>query len=455
MARDLAVKGLAFIGWIILARLLDPATFGLFAVAAFALSIFALFSQLGLGASVVRDRDDISQARLDALFTLQLALVIVLAGLMVLSAPLIETLTGSEGAGWLTVALAGALLLLSLRSVPGAMQERDLAYGAPVLADLVSQIAFWLSAILLAWAGWGIWSAVVAVLLSSLLGTLALFVRTRWRPRLNFDWRGLRGDTTFGLMYASQALSHTLKYASLPVLGGVLYGGVAVGYLTWAHQVAALPGQLSQLVGRVSYPALAQLQDRRAEFAVMATSSLQWVCLLLFPVFAVVGGLAPQIAGFVYGPQWLPAADTLTILAASMAVSAAVGVMLPALYSLGDGRAGTIISLGWVVLTWVPAAALSAAGLGFDSIAWAYLMSSIVAFAATLYAWQREGVRGLARVLPVPILSAVVAGLLLRAQAPNLIHDLLTLIAVALPVFLAALSVNLLAARWMGSKAGG
>ena len=47
--RDIALKVLAFAGWIILARLLDPATFGLFAVASFTLSVFALFSQLGQG----------------------------------------------------------------------------------------------------------------------------------------------------------------------------------------------------------------------------------------------------------------------------------------------------------------------------------------------------------------------------------------------------------------------
>ena len=443
VARDVATKVLAFVGWVLLARLLDPATFGLFAVASFALSIFALSSQLGLGAAVVRDRQEVSRSRLDALFTMQLLAVTCIALLMVALAPLVAGWTGSEGAGWLTVALAGALALLSLRSVPTAMQERDLAYGAPVMSDLVSQISFWLAAIALAWMGWGVWSAVVAVLASSGLGTVALIARMRWRPRLNWDWRGLRGDTVFGLMYSSQALSHSLKYAVLPVLGGTVYGGTAVGYLTWAHQVAALPGQLSQLVGRVNYPALAHLQEQREAFARLSATSLKWTCKLLFPVFAVLVGLAPQVTEYVYGAKWLPAAGTLALFSASMALSAAAGVLLPALYSLGRASVGTALSLGWVALTWALAGAFALAGVEFDAAAWAYLVASGVALVAVMYAVRHLGLASLLGAMAVPAASGLALGAGLWLLGPALVHDLVTLILAGGVGAIATLIVNM------------
>ena len=430
VARDLAVKLLAFVGWVLLARLLDPVTFGLFAVASFVLSIFALFSQLGLGAAVVRERQEVARSRLDALFTLQLVATSCIALVIMALAPFVAGWTGLEGVGWLAVALAGALVLLSLRSVPTALQERDLAYGAPVLSDLVSQVSFWLAALALAWAGWGVWSAVIAVLLSSALGTAALMARTHWRPRLNWDWRGLRVDTIFGLMYASQALSHSLKYATLPLLGGAVYGGLAVGYLAWAHQVAALPGQLSHLVGRVNYPALAYLQAQRDEFTRLAGASLKWTCKLLFPVFALLVGLAPQVTEHIYGAKWLPAAGTLAILSASMAISAAAGVLLPALFSLGRGNAGTAVSMGWVGLTWVLASVFVAAGVGFEAIAWAYLLASVAALLATLYAVRHLGILHLLGAMAMPTASGISLGVLLWLVGPALVHDLATLLLV-------------------------
>src|SRR5207253_5098296 len=53
-ARELVIKLLALAGWIVLARLLDPPVFGLFAIANFSVNVFVLFSEVGLGAALVR-----------------------------------------------------------------------------------------------------------------------------------------------------------------------------------------------------------------------------------------------------------------------------------------------------------------------------------------------------------------------------------------------------------------
>src|SRR5215211_918570 len=70
--REFAVKALAFGGWIVLSRLLDPPTFGIFAITSFALNLFILLSEVGLGASLIR-QPDVSNNDLSALFTYQLA----------------------------------------------------------------------------------------------------------------------------------------------------------------------------------------------------------------------------------------------------------------------------------------------------------------------------------------------------------------------------------------------
>lgn len=447
--RDVALKLLAFGGWIALARLLDPATFGLFAVASFALSVFALFSQLGLGASVVRDRGEVDRRRLDALFTLQLAVVAVFAVIMLAVAPALATATGDAGVGWLVGALAAALVLLSLRSVPAAMQERDLAYGAPVLADIVTQVTFWAIAIGGAWAGWGIWSVVASVLASSALGTVVLLRRTRWRPALSFEWGAVRGEALFGLMYASQSLAHFAKYAMLPGLGGPLYGGTAVGYLTWAHQVAALPVQLAAPVSRVAYPALAHLQHSGVEFARLAADTLGWTCRLTFPVFAVLMGLAPEVTLYVYGEQWLPAVGTLGLLAASMALGVPVSVLVPALYSLGRGRAGMAVSLGWTALTWVAALGFAAAGMGYDALAAGYVVGSAGALVAVLYTLRELGAARLVRAMSVPTVTGMAAALAAYA-ASGLVDGLVSLLAVGGAIGAATLAANLWPERWRG-----
>jgi O-antigen/teichoic acid export membrane protein len=248
-------------------------------------------------------------------------------------------------------------------------------------------------------------------------------------------------------MYAGQSLSHSLKYAILPGLGGPLYGSTVVGYLTWAHQLAALPNQFSQLVSRVNYPALSHLQHERDRFDSLAAESLAWTCRLVFPAFAVLIGLAPQITEHVYGEKWLPAVPALVLLSFSMALSCVAGVLLPALYSLGRERTGTTIALGWTALTWLIAGVLAFAGFDFNSIAWGYLMASAIALVCTLYALRDLGVAGLLVPLVLPALTAGAIMLILWLFGPGLVHNLLSLVIAAVLGGALALAVNLWPAR--------
>ena len=168
----------------------------------------------------------------------------------------------------------------------------------------------------------------------------------------------------------------------------------------------------------MNYPALSHLQDHRDRFAGLAADSLAWTCRLIFPVFAVLIGLAPQVTEYVYGAKWLPAVPTLVILSLSMAVSCVAGVLLPALYSLGRERAGTTIALGWTALTWIIAGALAVAGLDFNSIAWGYLAASIVALVFIVYVLRDLGLGNLLGPLPLPTLTAIGTGWPYGSLAP-------------------------------------
>ena len=66
--REVAVRLVSFVGSIILARLLDPVAFGLYAIALFVVQLCELFSRFGLGAAFVRQPGDLSVRDLAALF---------------------------------------------------------------------------------------------------------------------------------------------------------------------------------------------------------------------------------------------------------------------------------------------------------------------------------------------------------------------------------------------------
>lgn len=443
VGRELAIKLLAFAGWVVLARLLDLSTFGLFAVSSFAVNLFVLVFEVGLGASFVRDKD-VDQHELAALFTYQLLWVVLLAALVAGGWPLLSAvLPGLPDGGLVVPALALSFVIISLRTVPSILTQRRLAYGPLVISDVLAQASYWIAAIAAAFAGLGVWSVVAACLAFSTVGTFVLFTRVGWMPSLSLDWRGLHSRARFSLSYQGQQAASVIKYAMLPALGGMAGGISGIGYVTWAHQIAVVPIQLTQLVSRVSFPAMSRLQDNHGALALMAGAILKWTCRLTFPACALLIGLGPQLTEYIYGAKWLPALPVFYLFAANTAINAPVGVLLPMLYALERGAQAFRILVGMVVLTWLSGLAFIALGWGIQSVAMGFLVGMIAAFLAVLYEVRDFKYLHPLRAMLLPAISALVGAILLQLFASSFVHGLPALVAVGAAAGAVMLGVNL------------
>jgi O-antigen/teichoic acid export membrane protein len=280
------------------------------------------------------------------------------------------------------------------------------------------------------------------MIVSTALGTSLLYASTRWRPHPSFAWSSVSSNFQFGAMYQGQAVAHFAKDSLIPALGGVLYGSSAVGYLTWASQLAYVPLVLTTLVARVSYPALARLQYDTAVFLQMLESVLKWTARVSLPVFAVLAALTPQIIQYVYGSKWLPAERSLYLLYPNMILGVGTGVLMPALYSRGRASTGLRISLAWAAATWVVAALVAAMGVGLESIAIAYTVGTLFALVLIVAQVRKIGNIRLARAVAVPAMTSISLVLLLRFTSQFLSIGLLPLVLAGLMSALLGMSIN-------------
>src|SRR5437879_3062865 len=87
MARQVFLQIFNFAGGVVLARTLDPAHFGLFAIAAFLVEFCALVADCGLAASFIQRGEAPAERELQVAFTLQQAVVTALVAGLWLAAP--------------------------------------------------------------------------------------------------------------------------------------------------------------------------------------------------------------------------------------------------------------------------------------------------------------------------------------------------------------------------------
>ncbi|MBF8258742.1 MAG: undecaprenyl-diphospho-oligosaccharide flippase, partial [Actinobacteria bacterium] len=86
--RQLVIKTVFFLGNVLLARILAPQVFGIYAIVAFVVQFFSTFGNVGLGAALIQKKGELSGEELSTAFWFQQMLVGVVAVLIVLTAPL-------------------------------------------------------------------------------------------------------------------------------------------------------------------------------------------------------------------------------------------------------------------------------------------------------------------------------------------------------------------------------
>lgn len=346
---QLAVFG----GGIALRRRLEPADFGAFAIAQFALSFLAFFGDAGLGAALIQKKQEPTERELSSVWLLQLGASLCVVALLFAGAPLLvkfwPDMDQTRGV-WLFRALSLGLLLTSVRVVPAILMERNLEFGRLAFLEVALSVAFFGTAVGLAYAGLGVMSLAFAVLAQGGVGVIAAFALKPWRPKAIFDREALRPILRFGATYQAKNVVGFLTSAITPVYGGRALGQAGLGFVNWAQDTSLFPLRLVELIGRVSFPLYSRLQDDRAAFAQALGRAIHICATGTLLYIAIVFGLGPALVHVVFTDKWMPALPLVYVISAAMALGFLTPVVATALDALGRPQVTMRLSVMTAVL---------------------------------------------------------------------------------------------------------
>ncbi len=411
--RQAAVRAMNFGANVLLARLLVPDVFGVYAIVLFVVQFLSTFGDVGIGAALIQKKEEVTEEELSSVFWLQQAL----AWSVVLAAWLLAPLAGllypslPPFAAWLVRAMAVSFALASLKTVPAILMERRLDFGRIAAVDIAETAAFYGTAVPLALAGAGVWSFIAAALLRSACGVLMIYSMADWRPSRPFSASAAGGLVRFGLPYQGNTVLSFVKDAVTPLFVGVYCGAQAVGLLNWARTFAFAPLMLSEAFGRVAFPAFSRIQGDRPLLARAVERSMRAMTLLLFPVTALMAALGPELVHALFTDKWRPGLRAFYFYCASPMMA---GIALP-MYSaiLALGRSGIVLKmmLTLLALEWglgVPLVVI----FGFDGIAFSQPLVAGLFFFVYRAVLKVESVpvRTLANIAPQLLAAASAAG---------------------------------------------
>ena len=415
----------------IIAHILSPHDFGVFAVALTAYAIVSSIGELGVSSCLIRADLDIDSLA-PTVATVSVVSTAALAGAMAAFAAPIATALGSATATGPIRVMSLAVLLLGVFAVPNSQMVRDFKQDKIFLANAIGFVPSTVLLVVLAESGSGAmafaWSMVVR---QFAVGCVLIAVAPRhYRPGLARS--ALSVIFRFGIPLAgANFVSYILLNVDYAFVGHLL-GATALGVYMLAFTVASWPyGVLGGVINSVSMPAFSRVKHDPALLKNAMATALRGVSLIVLPMCGMTIALARPLVLTLYGPKWAASANVLAILSLYGAVFMACLLFANMLTGLGRTKFLLVLQLIWIG-TLVPAMALGVRQDGIVGAAYAHVAVIVpIVLPSYLLALKRvTGIRftALGKATLPAILASSAAALAARGAASQFSSPLAQLI---------------------------
>lgn len=395
----LVTKLASFTISLVLARLLAPADFGVFAVA-MALTAFLMHvNDVGVIAAVIQWPGRLEDMAATAA-VMAVAFSTAFYALIYFTAPAFAELASEPKATGVIRVLAAIIVIDGITAVRSGALMRRFQQDKLTMANAVGFLVQAPVSIVLAQNGGGPYSFAVSQLAAAAVTGVLVFRFARVPAEIGFDRVVARRLLRFGIpLAASLGVEAILLNADYVIVGRQL-GGVQLGYYLLAFNVATwIPGVITGAIRYVSIAGFSRLaeDDDAGSLSRGVQRTLPALVALMLPLTVLVCALAPQIVGTLYDHRWSAAAAPLRFLIVLLAARVITSFAFDVLTSAGATRSALVLNAGWALVL-IPALWVGTRAGGIEGTAVSHaVVAVVVAVPLALALLRRSGI-GLAAV---------------------------------------------------------
>jgi O-antigen/teichoic acid export membrane protein len=338
-------EGARMVFTIILARLVGPESFGIFAQASVYIGIVGLLLDQGFSSALIQ-RPRVAEGLPGAILSVNLAVGALLAGLTVAIAPAWAGFMNSPELTLVLTLLAPTLLIRAACVTPRALLLRHMEFRKIAIADVTAAVAGGALGVLAAELGAGYWALVVQIVSTDATLLLALLVlRVIPWPNLQL-WRLQEVAAFAGRTFAAGSLA-TVSRNIDNVLVGKFQGAEALAFYGLGYRLLLLPIQLlTGTIGNVLFPAFSRLADDMSAIRSLMIRATRALASIALPAMSLAAAAAPQLVVVLFGTAWEPAVPIVQVLAIAGGVQAVYQPSsVPMMLGLGHAKLGLRLAL--------------------------------------------------------------------------------------------------------------
>lgn len=305
----------------VVARILAPEQFGLFAFALVYVMYLNVLGDLGVGTALIYWKERVDDAA-QLTFLVNLATGVLWCLLTLAVAPVVAGFFHSPEGTPILRALSLIFLVRGLGNTHDALCRKELQFRERVLPELGLALTKGVLIVVLALAGMGVWSLVWGQLAGEIVWAAALWRVVPWRPSREWPSNLFRSMLAYGKgIVAVNVIAAVVHHADYVVVGRML-GMEELGYYQLAYKIPEMAVLLVLWqVNTVLFPAFSKVSEA-SDMAGAYVEAMRYITLLVLPAATGLFFLAEPIVLTLFGGQWGPAVPILRVLAVYVAFRA-------------------------------------------------------------------------------------------------------------------------------------
>lgn len=319
-AENAITHGFRFIVGLVLARILSPHDFGLVGIALIFVNILDALIDGGFTNAIIQKKHPVENDYSTA-FVTNLFISCWLYVFIFMAAPYIAKFFDEPSLKLLTRVISTILLIDALIFVPRTRLTKQMNFKVQTKISLASAVISAIVGIGMAYMGFGVWSLVGQQITRHLVNSLLFLLLSKWSMSLNFSRRSFSSLFAFGSRLIISDFINSVYKQLYQVVIGKFYSPATLGQYSRANQFAELPSlTFSQMIQKVSFPALASLQDQKDKLREAYRTLVKSTMFIEFIIMFSLAAIAKPMILVLIGPKWLEAVPYLQIMCLYMAL---------------------------------------------------------------------------------------------------------------------------------------
>ena len=319
----------------ILARLLTPDDYGTIALLTIFISLSGVFADSGFGSALIQKKEA-TEADFTSVFYLSLCTSSLVYGVLFFIAPWVASYYETPMLVDLLRFLGLSIPLNAINSIQNAELSRKMLFHLSFRISLIGLVATSSTGVTLACLGYGPWALAWSSISGAIVGVVTRWYFIAWRPKLMFSWQAIKKLFTYGWKLLVSALLDTGYNNLSGLLIGTFYSRADLAFVTKGRMIPQLAmDSINGTLGRVAFPALAQMQDQREKVRDTMRRMIATSTFFVFPLMTGCAVCAPSLIPLLFGNQWLPAIPYVQLACFTFALWPFHTINLQAINALG------------------------------------------------------------------------------------------------------------------------